>query len=73
MQTSVSIPGMHCASCAAMIKDVSSEFSAISKVDVDLEKKTVTVEHGDGFDISRWKQEIETLGESYNIFPFPSP
>jgi hypothetical protein len=30
MQTHVSIPGIHCASCAALIKDVSSEFSSIN-------------------------------------------
>ena len=69
MQTTVSIPGMHCASCAALIKDVSSEFPAIKKVNVDLQSKQVTLEHEEGFELHTWSAEIETLGDAYKVFP----
>lgn len=67
MQTIVSIPGIHCASCAAMIKDVSSDFPQIQNVDVDIEKKAVTLEHGEDFDKTKWSEEIESLGDTYKI------
>lgn len=67
MQTIVAIPGIHCASCAALIKDVSGEFSAIKNVSVDLEGKKVTIEHDDGLEIGKWKTEIEGLGPAYAV------
>lgn len=71
MQTIVSIPGMHCASCAALIKDVSSEFSQIQKVDVDIAAKKVTIEHGMDLPFEAWKAEIEALGDAYTIHLLP--
>ncbi len=67
MQTTVSIPGIHCAACATLIKDVSSEFPQIQKADVDIETKKVTLEHGEDFDLSKWTEEIETLGDTYKV------
>jgi copper chaperone CopZ len=67
MHTIVSIPGIHCASCAALIKDVSSEFPSIKNVDVDIDTKRVTLEHGDDFDRQKWTQEIEALDEKYTV------
>lgn len=72
MMTTVSIPGIHCASCAALIKDVSTGFPAITKVDVNLESKTVTLEHPDAFDLAPWTTEVESLGEAYNVVPLSS-
>jgi copper chaperone CopZ len=69
MQTTVSIPGMHCASCAALIKDISKDFPAIAKVEVDLERKTVTIDHRDDFDLPGWTAEVESLGEAYKVRP----
>lgn len=69
MQTTVTIPGIHCASCAALIKDVSSEFPEIKNVSVDLEGKKVVLEHDDAFNLGKWKQEIETLGDTYKVHP----
>lgn len=69
MQTTVSIPGMHCDSCAALIKDVSAEFSAIKNVSVDLHTKNVTLEHEEEFDWQKWMKEIEALGETYKVHP----
>jgi len=67
MQTIVSIPGIHCASCSALIKDVSSEFPDIKNVDVDIDTKQVTLDHDESFDMQTWTQEIEALDEKYKI------
>lgn len=68
MQTTVSIPGIHCAACATLIKDVSSEFSSIKSVDVDIETKKVTLDHEEDFDLKQWKSEIESLDNKYAVF-----
>jgi copper chaperone CopZ len=67
--TTVSIPGIHCAACANLIKDVSSDFPQIQRVDVDIEKKTVTLEHADDFDQNAWNTEVESLGDTYKVQP----
>lgn len=67
MQTTVSIPGIHCASCAALIKDVSSEFPSIKNVDVDVDTKKITLEHDENFDQQKWTEEIEALDEKYKV------
>lgn len=69
METIVSIPGMHCQSCATMIKEVSAEFPQVTKTDVDLEKKQVLLEHEKNFDPEKWTKEIESLGEDYKVYP----
>ncbi|MBI2117623.1 heavy-metal-associated domain-containing protein [Candidatus Peregrinibacteria bacterium] len=73
MKTVASIPGMHCPSCVAMIREISGEFPAIQTVDVDLATKKVTLTHTDAFDIQKWKREIEALGESYKVASSVSP
>ncbi len=72
MQTTVSIPGMHCDSCAMLIKDVSAEFSEIKNVQVNLSTKKVLLEHDDALDLPKWKKEIEALGDAYRTFPVAS-
>jgi len=67
MKTTFSIPGMHCASCSALIKDVSGEFPEIRSVEVDLEQNTVTVTHDDGFDLMKWQSAINELGQEYSV------
>lgn len=69
MRTTVSIPGIHCAACSALIKDISSEFAAIKGVNVDIDTKQVTVEHDDDFDFGPRKKEIESLDAEYSVFP----
>ena len=69
MKTTISIPGIHCASCAALIKDVSSEFPAIKSVDVDIDTKKVTIDHDESFDMQKWSVEIESVDEKYKIHP----
>lgn len=69
MPTTVSIPGMHCASCKALIEDVSTEFPEIQSVEVDMATKRITVHHADRFDLHRWKAQIEGLGAAYAVHP----
>jgi copper chaperone CopZ len=69
MTTTVSIPGIHCASCAALIKDVSSEFPSIKSANVDIDTKMVTLDHDDTFDMQKWTEEIEALDPKYKIHP----
>jgi copper chaperone CopZ len=71
MRTTVSIPGIHCASCAALIKDVSGDFPAVTHIDVDIDAKTVTLDHDDRFDQRDWIREIEALDPKYAVHPLP--
>ena len=65
----VSIPGMHCESCAKLIQDVSSEFPSINNIDVDMNTKKVSIDHNESFDMQKWTEEIESLGEKYKVQP----
>lgn len=58
---------MHCASCAALVKDVSSDFTEVTGSEVDLASKIVTLTHTDDFDITQWKSAIEDLGSEYAV------
>lgn len=69
MQTVVSIPGIHCPSCAALIKDVSGEFPSIQNADVNVDTKKVTLDHDESFDLFKWTEEIEALDEKYKVRP----
>jgi copper chaperone CopZ len=69
MQTIVSIPGIHCASCAALIKDVSSEFPSIKNITVDIDTKNVTLDHDESLNMKKWTVEIEALDSKYKIHP----
>lgn len=67
MQTTVSIPGIHCDACATLIKDVSADFPEIQSVAVDTTSKRVTIEHADSFPKERWIDAIEELGDAYKV------
>ena len=69
--TKVSIPGIHCEGCAKLIKDVTSDYPLITNADVDLNTKTVTLEHDPDFDLKKWSDEIESLDEKYKVHPLP--
>ena len=71
MQTTVSIPGIHCASCAVLIKDISQDFPSIHSVNVDLETKLVTINHDGHLHFSDWKKAVEAVNEDYKIQPAP--
>jgi copper chaperone CopZ len=67
--TTVSIPGIHCPSCSALIKDVSSEFPSIKTIEVDIDTKKVNIDHDESFDMQKWTEEIEALDEKYKVHP----
>lgn len=67
MKTIVSIPGLHCNSCTLLVKDVSSEFSAIKGVNVNLGTKLVEIAHTDDLDIKAWIKAVEALGKQYAV------
>lgn len=67
MQSVYTIPGMHCESCKSLITEVTLESPGVTSASVDLESKTVTIEHDETFDRDAWKREIEALDERYKI------
>lgn len=69
MLTTVSIPGIHCAACANLIKDVSGDFPAIKQVDVNIDTKQVTLDHDENLDMAQWTNEIESLDDKYKVQP----
>ena len=69
MQTTVSIPGIHCTGCAALIKDVTADFPSITKIDIDLKTKQVTLEHDERLTIQKWTEAIEALDAKYKVQP----
>lgn len=71
MKTLVSIPGIHCQSCVALITDISQDFPSIQHIDVDLSKKTVSLDHNDHFDLSTWSKAVEDLNASYKVQALP--
>lgn len=67
MLTTVLLPGMHCDSCVKLLKDISSEFSAIVSITVDLPMKQVTLDHDESFNLQQWVEAVESLGPQYNV------
>lgn len=67
MKTTLSIPGIHCDSCVALIKDVSSDYPAIKNVDISLDSKIVTLEHSDDLDLHKWIEDVEALSDQYKV------
>lgn len=67
MHTTLTVSGIHCASCTALIKDVSQDFPAIHSVNVDLGKQTVTLEHDHTLDLHAWSKTVEGLNDSYHV------
>jgi copper chaperone CopZ len=69
MHTTVSIPGIHCPACSALIKDVSGDFPSIQTIDVNVDTKKVTIDHDENFDLQTWTDEIESLDDKYKVLP----
>ena len=63
LSTTISIQGMHCASCKALIEDVAGDIEGITSCTVDLKNKTAAVEHTEKKNIEELKKEIESLGD----------
>lgn len=72
MQTTVSIPGIHCEGCKRLIEDVSKDTKGVTSAHADLATKRVTVEHDETFDFTQWKKDIEELNPDYIVHPAAS-
>ncbi|MBS3130805.1 heavy-metal-associated domain-containing protein [Candidatus Woesearchaeota archaeon] len=62
MKTTISVKGMHCASCKALIEDACSDIKGVKSCKVDLKAGKAVVEH-DNADLKALKKEIESLGD----------
>lgn len=69
MKTIVSIPGIHCQSCVALINDISQDFPSIQHLTVDLPAKTVVLDHDGHFDLKTWTDAVEGLNDDYHVQP----
>lgn len=56
-----SVPGMHCAHCERAVRDEVSTVSGVTALDVDLERKLVTVE-AETLDDAAIRAAIEAAG-----------
>lgn len=62
MKTVLNVEGMMCSHCENRVTTVLSALEGVSSVNVDLEAKTVTVEHSEDVSIETLKTEIEDQG-----------
>jgi len=58
---------MHGETCSALIKDIGEEFEEIQNTTVDMDARTVTITFDEGLDLDLWKEEVEALGEEYEV------
>lgn len=63
MITTLHITGLHCASCKALIEDVTKDIPGVTSAVVDSEKMTATIEHEESVQPEMLRQEIEKLGQ----------
>lgn len=63
MKTTLTIKGMHCESCKALIEDVCKEIPGAISCKVDYKTGKTIVEHEKEFNFKRFKKEIEGLGD----------
>ena len=61
--TTVLIKGNHCNSCKLLIEDVCAEMPGVKSCKVDFNTGKTVIIHERGFDIKKFKTEIEKLGE----------
>lgn len=69
MQTTVSIPGIHCILCEALVRDASLSFPAIRSVDIDPQEKSVTIAHKKQFNLRMWSRAIQALNPAFRVVP----
>ncbi len=61
MRTELKVKGLHCSSCKMLIKDVAEDFSEVISCQVDIKNGKVILEHEKGFNLDRFKRELEEL------------
>ena len=69
MKTLITIRGMHCGSCKALIEDVCQDIAGVTACKVDLNKENAEVEHESTLNLNLLKQEIEGLGQYTVLLP----
>ena len=62
MKTTLTIKGMHCASCKAIIEDVCKEAKGVKNCTVDFKTGKAVIEYDGSLDVAALKKEIEALG-----------
>ena len=60
--TRLTVTGMHCASCKALIEDVCMEIAGVKSCSVDVAKGEAIIEHDESVGPSLLAREIEGLG-----------
>lgn len=63
MKTILKIEGLHCASCKAVIEDIAGDFPEIKSANVDVAGGTAVIEHDEKFDLAKFVQEINNIGQ----------
>ncbi|MBF0491344.1 MAG: cation-translocating P-type ATPase [Deltaproteobacteria bacterium] len=70
MKNTISIEGMHCASCVGRIEKAVSALPGLKKINVDLLGKTAQVEFDENIlEVSTLSHEIQKLGFSSSVTP----
>ena len=67
MITKIKVTGMHCQSCASLIKDVCKDVKGIKSCQIDSKTGEGEVEYNEPGDLEELKKEIEKLGQGYKI------
>lgn len=62
MKTVINVEGMSCSHCVNAVNRALREVEGVVAVDVDLQSKTATVEHGDAATFDKMKNAIEEAG-----------
>lgn len=63
MHTTLTIKGTHCASCKALIEEVSREQPGITSCSVDYATGKTVIEHDAPFDRTQLQRAISEVGE----------
>ena len=63
MITTLSIQGMHCASCKLLIEDVCGDMPGVTSCVVDAPAGSVRIEHDASANVETIRHEIEQLGD----------
>lgn len=62
MKTRISVDNLKCGGCAGSIKKGLTSFNEVSEVVVDIENGDIDITHADGFDITKLKDKLHSMG-----------
>jgi len=62
MQTTIKVAGMTCKNCEQAVKEALLDVSGVTKVSVNLDDGTVTIEHTDEVDVATFTEVVEDQG-----------